>query len=162
MDATWLILILVLLPIGLFADWMAHSDVTDGVAALIRDVFLGRPLEDSGLALSPSLRVEALCLPLTEEELQRVHACCDVRRAEVQVESVHGMKMYLGVADLVVRYDFEGVDRKGETVTVQRTAFLRVKYDSHRSRLGLRSVTLKEAGLWEPTEAERARLTGRG
>lgn len=161
MDAAWWILILVLLPLVLLVDWMANWQIVDDVAELIRCTFLGRPVEESALTLSPTLRVEALCQPLTEAELRRVHACRDVRRAEVTVEGVHGLKMYMGVADLVVRYDFEGVDRDGETVTVQQTVFLRVKYDSVRGRF-MRSVTLKEAGLWEPTEAERARLTGRG
>lgn len=156
MGAAWLMLILVLLPIGLMADWMAHQELIDGIAELIRCAFLGRPVEESTLALSPSLGMEQFCQPLTETQLQRVHACRDVRRADVAVGGVHELKMYIGVADLIVRYDFEGVDRDGETVAVQQTVFLRVKYDAFRSRFGIRSVTLREVGLWEPAEAERA------
>lgn len=161
MEVTWMILILVLLPIGLLAEWMAHQTLIDGIAELIRCTFLGMSVEESTLALSPSLGMEQLCRPLTEAQLQRVHACRDVRRAGVTVEGVHELKMYIGTADLVVRYDFEGVDGSGEIVTVQQTVFLRVKYDAFRGRFGARSVTLREVGLWEPAEAERARLTGR-
>lgn len=160
MEMGWLILIPALLVFGLMMDGMAAANVTDGIADLIRCVFRGWPPEDCGVALHPSLKAEDLCMPLTEAELARIHGCTDVRRAEVTVERVHGLKMYLGVADLIVRYDFEGVDAAGVPVAMQRTVFLRVKYDVHRSRFGFSSVTLREVSLWEPTAAEREKWDG--
>lgn len=156
----WLLLLL-LIPLGLMMDMMANSDVLERIAELIRCVFRGKlPEDDEALALSPAMRAESLCQPLPEQTLMRVRACVGIRQMDVQVECAHWLRLYLGVADLVVRYDFEGSDAAGETVSVHETAFLRVRYSSVRSRFGLRSVTLKSAEPWEPGERERKRWLG--
>lgn len=154
----WLWIVVVLIPIGLLADWLANDGVIEAMEDLIRSVFLGRDVDDTGIALAPSMKAEALCQPLTADILTRVRGCTAVRQGDVRVTGVHGLKMYLGVADLIVRYDFDGTDGAGAEVRVAETVFLRVKYDSVRSRFGFRSVTLTSAEIWQPTGKERDRL----
>lgn len=154
-----LIVVIVLLVVFcLFMDAWAHSDVIDQIAELIRCEFFGKSPEEVHLALAPTFRAEQLCPPLTEEEMQRIRGCTEVERADLTVKETHWLKMYLGVADLVVRYAFAGTDAGGERVLVEKTVFLRVKYTSTRSRLGLRSVTLDDVSSWNPSEKEREKL----
>lgn len=150
-----IIAIIIIAAITAAYEIWVNSDTVITITDLITRTFLGQPVDDLELSLHPSLTAGMLCLPLTADDLARVHACTAVKRKKVTVDLHHPMKMLLGMADLAVTYDFEGTSPAGETITVQDGAYLRVYFDDVRSRYGTRSLTLTKVDFWHPTEKEK-------
>lgn len=132
-----------------------NSDILNNITELITRTFLGQPVDDLALSINPSLSAEMFCLPLTADDLARVHACTAIKRKTVKTDLFHRMKMLIGIADLAVTYDFEGTLPDGETVSIRDKVYLRVRYDDIRSRYGHRTLTLTKVEFWQPTEQEK-------
>lgn len=120
----WLVFLAAVLLIGVPIDLFRTYDMLELFARTMQALLLGEPAEE--LAFQ-GVAPDALLTPLTEASLQRIRACREVRRAEVQVDYASRW-WFFRRSRLRVRYDFEGVTEAGETVVVQEQALIRVAY----------------------------------
>ena len=117
----WLLLLAI--AVGVPFDMIRVQEMLDVFARTIQALLLGEPPEEMAFQVAP----ETLLTPLSAETLQRVRACRELRRAEVQVEYASRW-WFFRRGHLRVRYDVEGVTEEGEVVTVQEQALLKVDY----------------------------------
>lgn len=118
----WLVFLAAVLLIGVPIDLFRTYEMLELFARTMQALLQGKPAEE--LAFQ-GVAPDTLLTPLTEASLQRIRACREVRRAEVQVDYASRW-WFFRRSRLRVRYDFEGVTGTGETVIVQEQALIRV------------------------------------
>lgn len=123
---------LVFVPIAFCVIFVSSCMEMDRITNVMENVYRGKSVEEQEIAMISGLVLSDLCKPLTEETLQRMHACTQVKRAKVKTDLRHPLKLLVSVCELDVTYDFEGTEPDGQTLTISESARVRVYYEKSR------------------------------